>query len=196
MGTILAISSSPRRNGNSELLLQSFTSGLENEGWEINTIRIHGLKIHPCQACDRCATTGECVIEDDMQSIFPQVASANAMVMATPIFFGSVSAQLKTFIDRFQCWWHAKYTLKNHKVKLSEKRPGFFISVGAVKNKRYHANALEVAKNFFHNVNYHYYDCLSFMGIDKKGEIKDHPEALKNAYEAGQRFAREASLTL
>jgi len=191
LATILAVSSSPRRNGNSELLLQSFTRGLEEEGWEINTVWLNRLKIRPCQACDRCATTGECVIKDDMQSLYPQVASANAMVVATPIYFGSMSAQLKMFIDRFQCWWHAKYKLKNPKVKHSEKRPAFFISVGALKNKGYHANALEIAKVFFLIINYHYYSCLCYEGIDPKGAIKSHPDALEKAYEEGRRFARE-----
>ena len=192
MATILAVSSSPRRNGNSELLVQSFTRGLKEEGWEINTIRINKLKFLPCQACDRCAATGECVIKDDMQSIYPQVASANAMLLATPIYFGSMSAQLKMFIDRFQCWWHAKYNLNNPKVKLNEKRPGFFLSVGALKNKEYYVNALEVVKVFFHVINYHYYDCLCYEGIDEKGEIKSHPDALEKAYAAGRRFAAES----
>ena len=108
--------------------MQSFTRGLKEEGWEINTIRINKLKFLPCQACDRCAATGECVIKDDMQSIYPQVASANAMLLATPIYFGSMSAQLKMFIDRFQCWWHAKYNLNNPKVKLNEKdRASFYL---------------------------------------------------------------------
>ncbi|NLN07899.1 MAG: flavodoxin family protein [Firmicutes bacterium] len=191
MPTILAVSSSPRRNGNSELLLQSFTRGLAEEGCESNTIRLNSLKIRPCQACDRCAATGECIVKDDMQGLYPQVASASALVIATPIYFGSVSAQLKLFIDRFQCWWNAKYVLNSPKVSQNEKRPGFFISVGGLKNEKHHANALDVVKVFFHIINFHYDNCLCFQDIDQKGAIKSHPDALEKAYEAGRRFARE-----
>lgn len=196
MSAILSISSSPRRNGNSELLLQSFNRGAEKEGWDIGNVRVNDLKFRPCQACDRCATTGECILQDDMQAIYPQVASAGAMVIATPVFFGTLSAQLKMFIDRFQCWWHAKYNLNNPRVKLEEGKPGFFICVGALKKKTYCESALAVARVYFHNVNYHYIDSLCYRGIDEKGAIKEQPHALQNAYEVGRRFAEGASSSM
>lgn len=192
MSTILAISSSPRRGGNSELRLQAFNQGVEKEGCVAKTVRVNDLKFRPCQACDRCSTTGKCVLQDDMQSIYPLVASASGMVIATPIFFGTLCAQLKMFIDRFQCWWHAKYRLNNPLVKLEEDRPGFFLCVGALKNKAYSESALAVAKVFFHNVNYRFIDSLCYRGIDAKGEIKEHPDALQEAYQAGRRFAVKA----
>jgi len=177
MSTILAVSSSPRRGGNSELLLQSFSQGVQKEGGIINTIRISDLEFSPCTACDECAATGECVLQDDMQSIYPLVASATG---------------LKMLIDRFQCWWHAKYRLDKPWVRLEEGRPGFFLCVGALKNKAYSESALAVAKVFFHNVNYRFVDSLCYRGIDAKGAIKEYPDALQSAYEAGRRFAVEA----
>lgn len=192
MKTILAVSSSPRRNGNSELLLQSFSRGAEKEGWGTITIRINDLRIRPCQACDRCATTGECVLQDDMQDVYPQVVSAGAMVLATPVYFGTLSAQLKMFIDRFQCWWQAKYTLKRPPVKLETKKPGFFICAGALKNKTYCEHALSAVQVYFHIVNFHYSGCLCCRGVDEKGAISQQPGVLENAFETGRRFAREA----
>ncbi len=188
MGTVLAVSSSPRRNGNSELLLQSFNKGVQEEGWSVNTVRISDLEFGPCKACDGCAATGECILQDDMQSIYPMVASAGAMVIATPIYFGSMSAQLKMFIDRFQCWWHAKYRLKSPFVKPEEGKPGFFLAVGALKNKEYSNNALAVAKVYFHTVNYRYDNFLCYYGLDEKGAIRGHSDALQNACEAGRGF--------
>jgi multimeric flavodoxin WrbA len=193
LGTILAVSSSPRLNGNSELLLQSFNRGVEEEGWSTVTVRVNDLRFRPCQACDRCAPTGECIVQDDMQSVYPLVASAGGMVIASPVYFGTLSAQLKMFIDRFQCWWHAKYNLDNPKVKPEEGRPGFFICVGALKNKSYCENALEVVKVYFHNVNYRYFDSFYFRGVDEKGAIREYPDALQSVYEAGRCFAREAA---
>ncbi len=191
MKTLLSISSSPRRQGNSELLLENFTKGVEQEGWNISNVRVNSLKIRPCQACDRCAPNGQCIQQDDMQTIYPQVASATAIVLATPVYFGSMSAQLKMFIDRFQCWWHAKYNLNTPQVKTEEKRPGFFICVGALKNESYCESALAIAKVFFHNINYRYHDCIFFRGVDEKGAIKDYPDVLEKAFEAGRRFAQQ-----
>ncbi len=187
--SILAISSSPRRNGNSELLLQSFAKGAEEEGCDVSLVRINELNIKPCQACDGCAATGECVQKDDMQNIYPQVASAAGIVLATPVYFGSLSAQLKAFIDRFQSWWHAKYRLNMSKVKPEEGKKAFFICVGALQKKEYCESALAVAKIFFHNINYQYKDCICQRGVDEKGAIKEYPEALQNALDAGRDFA-------
>lgn len=188
MRDILAVSSSPRRGGNSELLLQSFTAGAEDNGARVNLVRVNDLKFRPCQACDLCNNTGSCVVKDDMQQIYPLVASASAMVLATPVYFGTLSAQLKMFIDRFQCFWHAKYNLNKPAVSLEEGKPGFFICVGALAKEKYCEDALAVAKVFFHNINYHYDGCLCFRGVDAKGAVRDHPGALQEAYEAGRRF--------
>ena len=193
MKTLLAISSSPRLNGNSDLLMDSFIRGAEEEGWKVNRIRANNLKINCCQACDHCSVDGECIQKDEMQDVYPQIASADAIVLAAPIFFGSMAAQLKIFIDRFQCWWHAKYNLNTPKVNLEEGRPGFFICVGALKTESYCKSALAIARVFFHNINFKYKDSFFFRGVDKKGEIKEHPEALQGAYEAGRKFVREAA---
>ncbi len=189
MSNLLAISSSPRRNGNSELLLKSFIKGVEEAGWQSNMVRVNDLKFRPCQACDACALTGECVQKDDMQKMYPMVKEAQAMVVVTPIFFGSLSAQLKMFIDRFQCWWHAKYNIKKPFVPLEEERKGFFISVGALKNKRYSESALSVVKVYYHNINFIYSDGLCYREFDRKGDIEKDPDALDNAFRMGLKLA-------
>ncbi|NLC11200.1 MAG: flavodoxin family protein [Firmicutes bacterium] len=189
--TILAISSSPRRHGNSELLLQFFVRALEKKGLNVSSIRVNDLNIRPCQACDSCAKTGECILKDDMQSIYPRVAAARAMVLASPIYFGTLSGQLKIFIDRFQCWWQAKYQLKKPKVTLEMGKLGYFISVGAMKKKEYCEDALKIAKIYYHNINYHYYGSLCYRGIDEKGAILKKPDALQEAYTVGELFAEE-----
>ena len=110
---LLAVSSSPRRGGNSETLLKAFLEGASKKGWQGETVRLNELSLKPCQDCDGCAKDGRCVIKDDMQLLYPKVLAARGLVLATPIYFGSVSAQLKIFIDRFQCWWQAKYPLQS-----------------------------------------------------------------------------------
>ena len=191
MTRLLSISSSPRRNGNSEILLKSFIKGVEEAGCESNMIRVNNLKVRPCQACDGCALTGECVQKDDMQKIYPMVKEARAMVVATPIYFGSLSAQLKMFVDRHQCWWHAKYNIKKPFVPLDEGRKGFFISVGALKNKRFSESALSIVKVYYHNINFVYSDGLCYRGFDHKADIEKEPDALESAYQMGLKLASE-----
>ncbi len=184
--TLLAISSSPRREGNSETLLFSFLNGAaRNNSAEV--IRLNDLKIRPCQACDKC-TDGHCILNDDMQLLYSKVASCSALVVATPIYFGSLSAQLKIFIDRFQSWWHAKYNLKKPFIPLEAGKPAFFLCVGALKKEQYCLNAEQIVKVFLHNLNMKYKGSLCYRGYDEKDSIKNEPSAAEEAYQAGVNF--------
>jgi multimeric flavodoxin WrbA len=186
--TLLAIAPSPRRGGNSDLLLNEFCRAAEDAGWRIELLQINAMKFRPCQACDACAQDGRCIVQDDMQDIYPKVIAAAALVIASPITFGSMNAQLKMFIDRFQCWWHAKYNLKKPFIPEDAKHPGFFICVGALKREQYCDNALQIIKVFFHNINHKLVGNIAFRGYDEKGEIAKDPEALARAYQAGKDF--------
>jgi len=185
---LLAIASSPRQNGNSDLLLKAFCRAAEDAGWQVDMVRINEMIFRPCQACDACAKDGRCIIKDDMQDIYPKMADADALVVAGPITFGSVNAQLKMFIDRFQCWWHAKYNLKKPFVPEEANRQGFFICVGALEREQYCENALQIIKGFFHNINHKLAGSLAFRGYDEKGAVLKDPETLAKAYRAGKDF--------
>lgn len=191
MKTLLAIAPSPRRGGNSDLLLNEFSRAAKDAGWRIELLQINAMKFRPCQACDACAQDGCCIVQDDMQDVYPKVIAADALVIASPITFGSMNAQLKMFIDRFQCWWHAKYNLKKPFIPEDAKHPGFFICVGALKREQYCDNALQIIKVFFHNINHKLVGNIAFRGYDEKGEIAKDPEALARAYQAGKDFIAE-----
>jgi multimeric flavodoxin WrbA len=189
--TLLGISGSPRRGGNSEEVLFSFLEGAAKKGCETEFIRLNELNFHPCQACDRCRDTGKCVIKDDMQLLYPKVATCDGLILSTPIFFGTISAQLKMFIDRFQCWWHAKYRLNRPFISSAEERPSFFICVGALKKKEYCESAEKAVEVFFNVVNLKSQGSLCFRGYDAKGSIGDDPQNLKKAFLCGEVFARK-----
>lgn len=186
---LLAISATPRKGGNSEQVLNSFVSGASKAGRETEIIRLNELNFRPCQACDLCAATGKCVLKDDMQLIYPKLLSCDGLVISTPIFFGTLSAQLKMFIDRFQCWWHAKFRLKKPFIPNEEKKYAFFISVGALKKKEYHQCAEDVVDIFFHIANFQRKGSLFFYGYDEKGSIARDPQNLQQAFQAGFDFA-------
>jgi multimeric flavodoxin WrbA len=191
---ILAISSSPRRNGNSELALRSFCRAAEEKDIAVELIRLHELRLSPCRGCELCARDGKCVVEDNMQPLYKKVAEARGLVLATPIYFGSLSAQLKIFIDRFECWWHAKYRLKKPFVLPEQKKAGFLLCAGALRKPEFGDNAAFIAGVFFHSINYHYDGMLHLQGLDNMGAINSNPAALKDAYDAGKEFVRSRLL--
>ncbi len=189
MSRILAISSSPRRRGNSELALYSFCRAAEEKNIAVETIRLQGLKLEPCRGCEHCAADGICIVRDRMQPLYDKVAAAEGLVLATPVYFGSLSAQLKIFMDRFQCWWQAKYRLNKPFVLPSQRKAGFIICTGALHRPEFGDNVEAVAKVFFHSINYSFKGSLFLHGLEHKGEINDKPEDLKAAYDAGKEYA-------
>ena len=190
MSSLLAISSSPRRHGNSELALRAFCRAAEEKAITVELIRLHELKLNPCRGCELCARDGFCVVEDNMQPLYKKVAAAQGLVLATPIYFGSLSAQLKIFIDRFECWWHAKYRLKKPFVLREQQKAGFILCTGALHKPEFGHNAAFISGVFFNSINYHYGGMLHLQGLDARGEIESNPAALQAAYDAGAEFVR------
>jgi multimeric flavodoxin WrbA len=188
---VLGIAGSPRRGGNTDLLLEEVMQGAASRGAEVKTIAIDKLKITPCQHCDGCLKGGECVINDDMQDLYKEVEAADVIVLASPIQFMGVTAPMKAFIDRFQSRWARKYVLKKPPLGDDKKRKGFFISVGGTKLKNLFEPALVMIKTFFRIINVDYAGELVFPGIDEKGAVRQHPDALKQAYETGRKLAEE-----
>ena len=108
MKNILIISSSPRKNGNSQMLCEQFKRGAEEKGHMVTLVRLMEKKIGFCRACDGCMRNdGTCVLNDDMAEILKLFQEADVIVLATPVYFYGISAQMKTFIDRtYPIWQH------------------------------------------------------------------------------------------
>ncbi|OGQ01612.1 MAG: NADPH-dependent FMN reductase [Deltaproteobacteria bacterium RBG_19FT_COMBO_46_12] len=189
---ILGIFGSPRRGGNTDILLEETLKGAEKEGVEVDRIYLPDYAITPCKECHGCDQTGQCVILDDMQKIYPRLLEADIIILASPIFFYGVTAWAKALIDRSQALWAKKYLLKDPSLgKEGKKRKGFFISVGATKGPRVFEGAILTAKYFFDVLNAEYVGELIFREVDGKGDILRHPEALQQAFEAGRRLVLE-----
>ncbi len=184
---VLGISGSPRRNGNTELLIREFMKGAKASGRETELFILTELKISPCRSCDSCQSTGKCVINDDMQSMLKKLLEADYIVFASPIYFGGVSAQLKSFIDRCQSLWSRKYILKEVLVSPNKgSRSGYFISTAGAKDyNEVFDGAVIVIKAIFNTLDIKYKGELLFKDMEKKGDIIKHPEALSMAFETG-----------
>ena len=165
--------------------------GAASKGAETKTIVTNTLNITPCQHCDACLEDGECTIKDDMQDIYKEFEQADVIVLASPIQFMGVTAPMKALIDRFQSRWARKYVLKTPPLGDERKRKGFFVSVGGTKLKNLFEPALVMIKSFFLILNIDYAGELLFKDIDEKGAIANHPDALKQAFAAGQNLVEE-----
>ena len=186
---VLALFGSPRRGGNTEILLEEALKGAEKEGAGIERLYLSDLDITPCIECHGCDETGSCVILDDMQKIYPKILEADVIILASPIFFYGVTAWAKIVIDRSQALWARKYLVKDPSMGKKEmRRKGFFISVGATKGQKVFEGAILTVKYFFDAINTEYTGELLYRGVDGKGEILKHPEALEQAREAGRRL--------
>ena len=184
---VLGIAGSPRRGGNTDLLLAEVLKGAASKGAEVKTIILNDLKITPCQHCDACLEAGNCKIQDDMQMIYRELEEADRIVLASPIQFMSVTAQMKAMIDRCQALWARKYVLKRPPLG-SKERKGLLIAVGGMKLKNLFEPAQAIVRALFNTIDVNYDGELLFRGVDEKGAITEHPDALKQAFEAGQRL--------
>ena len=182
---VLGIMGSPRIKGNTDLLLEEALKGAKSQGAEVEKIVVDKLKISPCKEYLGCFKDGNCVIRDDMDDIYPKLLGAHVVIIASPMFFYGVSSQGKALIDRCQALWARKHILKQSLPNSGRK--GAFIAVGATKGKRLFEGAILTVKYFFEAIGVEYADELLIRGVDARGEIKEHPIALSDAFELGKR---------
>ena len=188
---VLGIAGSPRRGGNTDLLLAEVMRGAASRGAEVKTIVLNDLKIAPCQHCDACLEVGRCRVEDDMQMVYRELENADRIVLASPIQFMGVTAQMKAMIDRCQALWARKYVLKLPPLGNRRERKGFFISVGGRKIANVFDGALVTIKSLFAVLDITYAGELLFPGVDEKGAIAKNPDALQQAFLAGQELVED-----
>ena len=189
---VLGLFGSPRRGGNTEILLEEVLRGAEKEGAKVERLYLSDFTITPCKECHGCDETGNCIILDDMEKIYPKLLEADVVILASPIFFYGVTAWTKALIDRSQALWVRKYLLKKPSLgKEGKKRKGFFISLGATKGQKVFEGSILTVKYFFDVLNADYAGDLLFRGVEAKGDILKHPEALQQAFEAGRRLVLE-----
>ena len=187
---IAAIYGSPRKGGNTSILMDRFIEGAGEAGHSlyrtVKTNRIYAgkLNISPCRECCNCSRTGKCIIADDMQEIYEVLIDADFIAVSTPIFFTTVSGYLKAIIDRCQRFWALKY--EHNKNIIKKPRGGIFISTSGSGAKDIFKCSIKVIRSFFDVLFVDYLKDFTFNTIEKKGDILDNEEAISALFEFGK----------
>lgn len=179
---VIGLSGSPRRGGNTETLLDEALKGASSAGASASKIILNELIFRPCQGCGGCDRTGRCVMIDDMDAVYEEVLSADGIIVASPLYFAGVSAQLKMMVDRFQCEW-----VRRLKLGIAEPRAarGVFLCVAGSDAQEHFACAQKAVRAFFKTVGAEWAGDLFFAGVEEKGAIAGRTEALAEAFKLG-----------
>lgn len=175
MKKVLILSGSPRKNGNSDTLCNEFMRGALESNNQVEKIRVSELNIGYCKGCYACKDSGKCIIKDDMAGVLQKIIDADVIVLASPVYFYSIDAQLKAVIDRTVARW------------LEVRDKEFYYIVTAADEElasaqttlacfRGYADCVEGAKEM---------GVIYGMGAYEMGEIKKMP-AMKEAYQMGK----------
>ena len=191
---IVAVYGSPRRQGNTATLLKKAVQGAHDAGAQVEEIVLRDLKMSPCLEIYGCNKAGECRLKDDFQKARDQILACRGLMLASPVFFYTVSAHTKILMDRFQSLWVKKYrvekTGQNQKKAL---RKGLFIAVGATRGKKLFDGMLLSLRYFFDVIDMELWKSLLYRGLDFEGDVLKFPEYMDEAYQAGKEFAKELS---
>ena len=173
---VLIISATPRKGGNSELLAQAFADGAKDAGNEVEIIFLRDKNLLFCKGCLACQKTGRCILKDDAPEITGKMQAADVLVFATPIYYYSVSGQMKTMLDRSNPLYNSDYKF----------RDVYLLSTAAEDDPETPKITEQVLQGFI--------DCFPKArvagtifagGVTNPGDIQNHP-ALKTAYDAGK----------
>ena len=173
---ILVISSSPRKGGNSETLACEFLRGALDAGNKAEIVYLRDKQIAFCKGCLACQKTLECVIGDDAVEITKKMLNADVIAFATPIYYYSLSGQLKTMLDRANALFASDYKFKDIYLIATAADSASSATDGA-------QNAIDGWISCFDGVSLK--DVIQGLGLEKPGEAKKKPKLLKAAYNAG-----------
>ncbi|MEJ2166610.1 MAG: flavodoxin family protein [Desulfobacterales bacterium] len=187
---IVAVYGSPRRKGNTATLLKKAVGGANDAGARVEEIVLRDLKMSPCLEIYGCSKAGECKLKDDFQTARDKIMACQGLMLATPVFFYTVSAHTKILMDRFQSLWVKKHWIEQTpRDQKTTCRKALFISAGATNGKKLFDGILLSLKYFFEVIDMELWRALLYRGLDFEGDVLKFPHYLDEAYQAGKEFA-------
>lgn len=177
---VVGISGSPRKNGNTDLLLDAALEGSKSEGSAVKKFYLADSICSGCLGCGVCSDTGACRISDSISEIYGCIGRADAVILASPLYFENISSWMKTFVDRGQFVW-------SNNLNKNDSKKGLFISVAARLSADF-ACAEKTIRIFFKTLGFQQEKSLLFPGFEEAGSILDAPFSLDEAREAGRKL--------
>lgn len=174
---VVGISGSPRKGGNTDLLLDAALQGAQSQGAEVKKFYLAEALCSGCLDCGQCLTSGHCHLQDEITEIYQTLEQAAAVILASPVYFENVTSWMKTFIDRGQPYWH-----QDKHASLT--KPGLFISVAARLSTDF-TSIEKTVRVFFLSLGIKPEPSLLFAGFEEQASILDDPSALEQARAAG-----------
>jgi multimeric flavodoxin WrbA len=191
MGTkLLILKGSPREQGNSALLADAAAEGARAAGADVEAVFLHGLRISPCSACEECRDPGDCVLDDDMRDLLPKVAAADSILLATPIYWFTLSAQLKLCIDRWYAFQASGWR------ELQGTRFGVILTYGDT--DLYTSGAINAIHTFETMARFLHSPIVGIVhgSLSDVGDVEKHPELLGKAKELGRLLGADRRATV
>jgi multimeric flavodoxin WrbA len=186
---VLGLAGSPRRHGNSDRLLEECLAGAREAGAETDLLVVSAAGIGPCTGCNDCSAEGKCVVRDGMQDVYPRLDAADAIVVATPVYFATVPASLKALYDRCQPYWARRYVLGQ---PIARRRPGALLMVGGGGDPYGHECAATTTRSVFAVLGVDYAAELAIRA-DSPSDAAQLPDALERARAIGEELATDAA---
>jgi len=190
--TVIGVSGSPHRHGNTETLLDRFLEGTKDAGASVEKVILKELSYSACRGCNACHKNGNCIVQDDAIALYERLMTADCVAIASPIYTMGITAELKGLIDREQFLWARKFILKTMYFSDDHIRQhkGIFISTAGLGWEHVFDGAFPVITALFNTIGFEYYDNIIANDMDRYGGIKNHPTALADAYEKGQKVIK------
>jgi len=194
-GKIIGLLGSPLTEGNTAQLLDRALKGAEDAGCEVEKIVVVNLDFQACQEMMFCKEHETCILDDDMQAMYPKFRDIGGLIVATPVMTMGIPGKLKSFIDRFQVFFMAKYVRKKPFIskEKKEERKGLFICISGMNIPEVFVGAKMTVRAFFDIIDCQYSDELLISDMDTIKDIQAQPGLLEAAYKKG--FALGKSLS-
>jgi multimeric flavodoxin WrbA len=189
---LIAVYGSPRKRGNTELLLDCFLDGASVSDCQVERVYLRELGFKPCTECGGCEKTGRCVLDDGIKEVYEKLLECEKAVFSYPVFFLGPPAITKAFIDRGQAFWQRKYVLGIDPPKTDSRgrtREAFLLSIGGFEGseKIFRCN-VSILRSLLLVCGLRYTGDLFAMGIDRRGEFEKREGLCEQAREAGRSF--------
>ena len=179
---IIALLGSPRPEGNSAVLAKAFLDACQSRGAAVETHLLNKMQYKGCQACMSCKTKTEaCILEDDMTPVYEAIRQADVLVIASPVYFGDFSGQLKTAFDRFYA-----YLDPNFASRLPAGKQGVFILTQGNPDLEQFKDIFPRYDTFMKWLNFEKCHLIRACGLQGAGEVKDRPQSLQEAVDLAQ----------